>query len=210
MTILRLLQVEGKTFLRNKASKYAEKMPAALEALDTMDYVYILQQAGKSVVDAEGYDVQVDWPQLSELWPPTKFKLMEAKSQVSTKVKAFFFTASIHPWMKKYAQCADDVAVLFQAVEVPLTMKPNNAEEFDALDKLYRGYRPDPAGLTPLQDTVDNLARMDKDGYAATSLQEALSQHHRTGNVKSVFKALDEDGSGSLDYDECGTQYTVG
>ena len=195
--------VEGKTFLRNKASKYAEKMPKATEALDTMDYVYTLQQAGKSVADARGFDVQVEWPALSELWPPTKFKVLEAKAQVTTKLKAFFFTASIHPWMKKYAQCADDAAVLFQAVEVPLTMKPDNTEEFDALDKLYKGYRPDPAGLKPLQDMIDKLVGLDKNGYAATSLSEALTQHHRTGDVKTVFKALDTDESGALDYDEC-------
>jgi Ca2+-binding EF-hand superfamily protein len=195
--------VEGKTFLLNKASKFQEKAPEGIEALTTLDYIYVLLQAGKSTAAMDGFDEEVEWPKLQDVWPPTKFKLLDAKNVIVEKVKSFVVSASIHPWMKKWAMHSDDAATLFQAVEVPLTMKPDNSEEFDALDKLYSGYRPDPAGLQPLVDVVDRLCSLDKDGYSATSLPEALAAHHRTGNIKKVFQLLDEDSSGYLDREEC-------
>eukprot|EP01048_Picozoa_sp_COSAG05_P009420 COSAG05_NODE_773_length_7441_cov_3.657042_2_plen_1076_part_00 len=195
--------VEGKTFLRNRATKYIEKMPQATEAIDTMEFIFVLQQAGKSTLDMDGFDEELEWPSLHELWPPTRFKVMEAKNQVYAKIKSFVVVASVHPWMKKYAQHADDAAHLFQAVEVPLAMKPDNAEEFDALDKLFKGYRPDPAGLHRLQKMVDELVDLDKRGGKATTFQEALIQNHRTGNVKEIFNSLDKEGTGSLDMEDC-------
>eukprot|EP01047_Picozoa_sp_COSAG01_P048012 COSAG01_NODE_4638_length_4859_cov_7.638967_2_plen_549_part_00 len=189
--------------LYSTATKFQEKVPEGLEALTTLDYIFTLLQAGKSTATMDGCDEKVEWPKLKELWPPTRFKILEAKTVIIDKVKSFVFSASIHPWMKKFAMHSDDASTLFQAIEVPLTMKPDNGEEFEALEKLYSGYRPDPAGLQPLVDVVERLMSLDKNGYSATTLPEALAAHHRTGNIKKIFKMLDEDGSGVLEHEEC-------
>jgi hypothetical protein len=80
---------------------------------------------------------------------------------------------------------------LFENVEIPLTMVKDNAEKFDALDKLNKGYRPDPAGLVPLEDIVEQLVDLEKYGASPTNLQEAIERQSRTGNVKKVFRQLD-------------------
>jgi Ca2+-binding EF-hand superfamily protein len=46
--------------------------------------------------------------------------------------------------MEKYAKYSGNRSELFQAVEVPLTMQPDNANKFAALDKLNQLQRPDP------------------------------------------------------------------
>jgi hypothetical protein len=61
--------------------------------------------------------------------------------------------------MKMWAQHSDDKHSLFQTVEVALSMCPNNAEEFHALEMLRDGARPEPAGLNNLRDIVDELVR---------------------------------------------------
>ena len=43
----------GLTFLRAKANKYKEKVPEAIEALNTMEYIFVMQQAGKATADLE-------------------------------------------------------------------------------------------------------------------------------------------------------------
>jgi hypothetical protein len=87
---------------------------------------------------------------------------------------------------------------LYQDVEVPLSMMQNNAEEFDALDKLSKGIRPDPAGLATLVEVVDELTNLASNGPHATTLQQAMQENCRTGKVKEVFAMLDEDDSGFL------------
>lgn len=173
-----------------------------MEALNTLEYIFVLQQAGKDAAMEREFDVEVPWPGINDVWPPTKYKLDEARKAVTAKAKGFFFRASIHPWMKKYAEESGNKHDLLEAVEVPLAMIKNNEEEFDALDKLFKGYRPDPEGLKPLQAVVDRLVHLDKHGSDPTTLQQALKSHYRTGSIKEVFESLDEDESGYLDKDE--------
>lgn len=173
-----------------------------MEAISTLEYIFVLQQAGKDAAMEREFDVEVPWPALGDVWPPTKYKLEEARKIVTAKLKAFFFRASIHPWIKKYAEESGNKHDLLEAVEVPLAMIKNNEEEFDALDKLFNGYRPDPEGLKPLQAAVDRLVHLDKHGADPSTLQQALKAHYRTGSIKEVFASLDEDDSGYLDKDE--------
>jgi hypothetical protein len=195
-------EVSGKEFLRMRATKFYEKVPEAMEALNTLEHIFILQQAGKDAAMEREFDVKIPWPGVEDVWPPSKYKLTEARKTVTIKFKAFFFRASVHPWMKKYAQESGNKHDLLESVEVPLAMIKNNEEEFDALDKLYKGFRPDPAGLKPLQEVVDRLLHLDKHGADPSTLQQALKSHYRTGGVKEVFDSLDEDESGYLDKDE--------
>lgn len=105
--------------------------------------------------------------------------------------------------MKKYATSADDIDKLYEVVEVPLSMMQDNAEEFAALEKLRKGYRPDPGGLATLVAVVDELNNINsKKGPHATTLQQAMQENCRTGKTKEVFAALDEDESGFLSQDE--------
>lgn len=182
--------------------RYYEKVPEAMEALNTLEYIFVLQQAGKDAAQEREFDVDVPWPEIKDVWPPSKYRLNEARKTVTTKVKRFFFRATVHPWLKKYAQESGNKHDLLQTVEVPLAMIKNNEEEFDALDKLFNGYRPDPGGLQPLQAVVDRLMHLDTHGADPMTLQQALKTHYRTGSVKEVFASLDEDDSGCLDKDE--------
>lgn len=79
-------------------------------------------------------------------------------------------------------------------------MCPNNAEEFAALEAVFNGNRPDTAGLLPLLDIVTALCLLTSDD--AQSLNDAMSKHFRTGNVKKIFAELDADQSGFIDMDE--------
>ena len=195
--------VEGVAFLRSKAAKYMEKAPEGMEALNTLEYIFVLQQAGKSTAMIHQYDEKVEWPNLKELWPPSKYKLTEAAVSVRKKLTAFAFTASVNPWMKKYAQHSGNCTELFQAVEVPLSMHKNIEEEYDALEKLYKGNRVDTLKLKPLHDVVEKLANLDKFGADPTTLNAALRANFRDGNAKEVFAELDTDDSGTLDRGEC-------
>lgn len=132
----------GKEFLRQRATKFYEKVPEAMEALNTLDHIFILQQAGKDAAQEREFDIKVPWPGLDDVWPPTKYKITEAQKAVTTKFKSFFFRASVHPWIKKYAQESGNQHQLLETVEVPLAMIKNNEEEFDALDRLFKGFRP--------------------------------------------------------------------
>ena len=194
--------LEGLNYLRKTASKYHQKVPEAKEALDCMENILVLQAAGKSTAKIEEFSGELAWPIWVEVWPPTKLKLMDALDRVKEKTKRFVFRASIHPWMKKYATCAGDVKELYQTVEIPLSMMQDNAEEFDALDKLSKGYRPDPAGLAKLNAIVEELCNLADNGPKATTLQEAMQENTRTGNVEEVFAKIDVDDSGLLSRDE--------
>ena len=195
--------IDGATFLRSKASKYMEKAPEAMQAFSTLEHIFVLQQAGKSTASMHQFDEQPAWPGVSDVWPPTKYKTQEALAAIKQRLKTFLFAATVHPWMKKYAQHSGNKFELFQTVEVALSMVKNNEEEFDALTKLHAGNRIDTARLKPLQDIVDRLVHLDKHGSDPTNVREALGAHFRTGNVKQVFQELDEDGSGFLDRAEC-------
>jgi len=195
--------VEGTAFLRSKAAKYMEKAPEAMEALNTLEYIFVLQQAGKSTALIHQYDEKVEWPKPSELWPPSKYKLQEAASALKKKGKSFVFSASVNPWIKKYAQHAGNCLELFQAVEVPLSMIKNIEEEYDALEKIYKGNRVDTVGLKPLSDIVDKLVNLDKHGADPTTLRDALAKNFRGVNAKDIFEELDSDASGTLDKEEC-------
>ena len=180
-----------------------EKAPEGMEALNTLEYIYVLQQAGKSTAMIHQYDEKVEWPNVKELWPPSKYKLSEAGGAVKKKLKAFFFSAGVNPWMKKYAQHSGNCSELFQAVEVPLSMHKNIEEEYDALEKIYKGVRVDTTKLKPLHDVVEKLVNLDTFGADPTSLNAALRKNSRDGNPKEVFAELDTDDSGSLDRSEC-------
>eukprot|EP01043_Picozoa_sp_COSAG02_P021702 COSAG02_NODE_1110_length_14511_cov_30.804122_1_plen_2917_part_00 len=193
---------DGVQFLHQQAAKYQDKVPEMKEALDTMEYIFTLQSAGKDTSKLEEYNVEISWPGKNELWPPSKLKLQDAKDVVIEKTKRFFFKASVHPWMKKYAEYAGDTTELYQTVEIPLSMMKDNSEEFDALDKLAKGYRPDPKGMQSLQDTVNKINDLDNNGPDATNLQQALQNNTRTGDITAVFEQLDQDGSGTLDHEE--------
>lgn len=195
-------EAEGLTYLQQVAAKYHQKVPEAKDALDCMENILLLQAVGKETAKIEEYAGKLQWPSKDELWPPSKMKLSEAFARVKEKTKRFFFKASIHPWMKQYATCADDVEKLYEDVEVPLSMIQDNAEEFAALDKLRKGYRPDPDGLAKLVQVVDELNSIDSNGPYATTLQQAMQQTCRTGKIKEVFAMLDEDDSGFLSKDE--------
>lgn len=193
---------EGLTYLQQVAAKYHQKVPEAKHALDCMESILILQAAGKDTAKIDEYAVKLEWPTKDEIWPPSKMKWNEAYDRVKEKMKRFFFKAAIHPWLKKYATSADDVEKLYEDVEVPLSMMQDNAEEFAALDKLRKGYRPDPDGLATLVAVVDELNNIDSKGPHATTLQQAMQENCRTGKTKEVFAALDEDESGFLSQDE--------
>jgi FAD/FMN-containing dehydrogenase len=130
---------------------------------------------------SDRYSIRLDWPTKDELWPPSRPKILEAMERVKEKTRRFLFRSSVHPWMKKYAQSADEVRKLYEDVEVPLSMMHDNAEEFEALDKLSKGYRPDPAGLSSLQEIVDRLNELGSKGPDATNVQMAMQQNCRTG-----------------------------
>lgn len=194
--------VAGKAFLRKRAAKFVNKAPEATEALNTLEYMFVLQQLGKDAAMMDEATEKIPWPTWSELYPPSAFKLREARSKLWEKVKRFFFFAKVHPIMKKWAQHSGERMVLYNNVEVSLTMCKDNAEEFAALDALRDGNRVDTARLAPLQRMVDKINQLDQNGADATSLKAAMTTDSRTGNVKKIFGELDTDGSGTLDYAE--------
>jgi hypothetical protein len=89
---------EPRGFFLNRATKFREKVPEGLIAYECMECMRILQQAGKSTTRIDEFDANVRWPSIRDLWPPSKDKLMEAKTTVVYKVREFFFFATIHPW----------------------------------------------------------------------------------------------------------------
>lgn len=194
--------MDGLEFLRQQAVKYQDKAPEVKEALDTLECIGILQSAGKDASQLEDFKTELKWPGKDDLWPPTKLKLQDAKEIIVEKTKRFFFKSSVHPWMKKYAKYAGTASELYQTVEIPLSTMKNNSEEFDALDKLARGHRPNPEGLQSLQHTVNEINRIDNDGPDAINLQQALETGARTGNIQAVFEHIDQDGSGMLSQEE--------
>lgn len=48
-----------------------------MEALNTLEYIFVLQQAGKDAAMEREFDVEVPWPGINDVWPPTKYKLDE-------------------------------------------------------------------------------------------------------------------------------------
>ena len=194
--------VTGKSFLRKRAAKYFAKAPEATEALNCLEYMFVLQQLGKDAAEMDEAQEHIPWPSWSEIYPPTSFKLREARGKVWEKFKHFFFFAKVNPIMKAWAKHSGEKMSLYNSIEVSLTMCKDNAEEFAALDNLRDGNRVNTDRLRPLQDMVDDLCRLDKNGSDPTSLQEAMRAGSRTGNVAKVFGELDADDSGNLDYGE--------
>eukprot|EP01052_Picozoa_sp_SAG31_P013749 SAG31_NODE_835_length_11646_cov_11.142201_9_plen_216_part_00 len=151
---------EGKGFLRREAAKYSKQCPEAVEALQTLEYMYTLQQAGKSAQDLADYDIPREWPtamEIRNLWPYDKFKTQEVFNKVRDKCKAFLGKSRIHPWMKLWAVHSGDKSELFQKVEIALCMCPNNAEEFAALEAIHAGNRIDTTKLLSLVEIVDKV-----------------------------------------------------
>ena len=110
---------EGKQFLKRECAKYNKQCPEAGEALQTLEYMYVLQQAGKSAQDLADYDVPREWPTVDEiygLWPYDKFKTQELINKTREKLMAFLGKARIHPWMKLWAVHSGDKSELFQKV----------------------------------------------------------------------------------------------
>eukprot|EP01050_Picozoa_sp_SAG11_P019997 SAG11_NODE_3282_length_2553_cov_1.743684_4_plen_99_part_00 len=68
---------EGKLFLQKEAAKYAKQAPEAVEALQTLEYMFVLQQAGKSTADLEDYDIKRAWPTKDYFIPYYKPKAQE-------------------------------------------------------------------------------------------------------------------------------------
>lgn len=192
----------AKNFLKSSAQKYIEKVPEGMQAFECMEYMAILQQAGKSTAQIKEFDHVVPWPTWQEVWPVATYKLKEALTRVKDKSKSIIFKASVHPWMKKYAQHCGNQRELFKNVEIPLTMIKDNAEKFDALDKLNTLYRPDPAGLDPLVKVVEELVDLQNHGATPENLRQAIERQERTGNVKEVFASLDRDQTGVLHFEE--------
>ena len=93
-TIFRLDKILMRCLL---SCRYLEKVPEAMEALNTLEYIFVLQQAGKDAAMEREFDVEIPWPEIKDVWPPTKYKLNEARKAVTAKAKGFFFRASIHP-----------------------------------------------------------------------------------------------------------------
>eukprot|EP01050_Picozoa_sp_SAG11_P047517 SAG11_NODE_24924_length_366_cov_0.580524_1_plen_121_part_11 len=96
-----------------------------------------------------------------------------------------------------YGGCRD---VLFHRCDVAISTAPNNAEEYDALEKLWRGDRPDPRELAPLQELLDEMVARDRGD--PRSLHESIAAHFGTGSVRKLFRHLDVDNSGRVSLDE--------
>ena len=70
------------------------------------------------------------------------------------------------------------------------------------MDALRDGIRVDTGQLASLQKMVDRLVHLDRKGADPTTLKAAMTSSTRTGDVNKVFKSLDTDGSGTLEYAE--------
>ena len=182
---------ECKAMICSQASKFIEKVPDGMVAYECLDCIAIIQQAGKDTKSMKEFAKKIDWPGKSDLWPPSTLKMKNALATTKAKLKGIFFRSAMNPWIQQYVTDGGEQKQLFENVEIPLTMVKDNAEKFDALDKLNKGYRPDPAGLVPLEDIVEQLVDLEKYGASPTNLQEAIERQSRTGNVKKVFRQLD-------------------
>lgn len=120
---------EHKLFFKSRALKYQEQVPEGIQAFECMETMRVLQQAGKSTIAMTSFKIEVKFPPLTELFPPSRDSWMEALIVLKHKVKSFLFSSKMHPWMKRYCMYAGQQDELFHVVEVPLTMMPSNQEK---------------------------------------------------------------------------------
>ena len=87
--------VEGHAFLRGRAEEFKEKAPSTLEALECLENVLVLQDAGKDSSKVKTYNQKPQWPSVSLLWPPNKFKFQEYWAEFKTKTVSFLETVQM-------------------------------------------------------------------------------------------------------------------